>query len=154
VKWKEVARAARLVRERLASLGLESFVKTTGGKGLHVVVPLVPDADWDETFAFTRAFARLLVREEPKRFIDSVPKHARPGKILVDYLRNNRGNTSVAAYSTRARPGAPVSLPIAWDEIDIDRSKRPFLMKDALGRDEDPWARWPRVRQRLPRSAR
>jgi hypothetical protein len=72
-------------------------VKTTGGKGLHVVVPLVPDADWDETFAFTRAFARLLVREEPKRFIDSVPKHARPGKILVDYLRNNRGNTSVAA---------------------------------------------------------
>jgi bifunctional non-homologous end joining protein LigD len=154
VKWKDVARAARLVRDRLTALGLESFVKTTGGKGLHVVVPLEPDADWDESFAFTRAFARLMVREDPKRFIDSVPKHARSGKILVDYLRNNRGNTSVAAYSTRARRGAPVSLPIAWDDVDEDRAKRPFTMKDALASDADAWARYPQVRQRLPRSGR
>ena len=154
VKWKEVARAARLVQAHLAALGLESFVKTTGGKGLHVVVPLVPDANWDETFAFTRAFARLLAREDPKRFVDAVPKHSRTGKILVDYLRNNRGSTSVAAYSTRARPGAPISLPIDWDEIGVDRSKRPFTMKHALAREDDVWARYWKVRQRLPRSAR
>lgn len=154
VKWNEVARAARLVRDRLAALGLASFVKTTGGKGLHVVVPLEPEADWDETFAFTRAFARLMVREDPKRFIDAVPKHARRGKILVDYLRNNRGNTSAAAYSTRARRGAPVSLPIPWEDVDEDRAKRPFTMKDALALHRDPWARYPKVRQRLPRSAR
>lgn len=154
VKWREVARAARLVRDRLAALGLESFVKTTGGKGLHVVVPVEPDADWDESFAFTRAFARLMVREDPKRFVDAVPKHARHGKILVDYLRNNRGNTSVAAYSTRARRGAPVSLPISWDDVDEDRAKRPFSMEDALALTRDPWARYPQVRQRLPRSGR
>jgi bifunctional non-homologous end joining protein LigD len=95
-----------------------------------------------------------MVREDPKRFVDSVPKEARRGKILVDYLRNNRGNTSVAAYSTRARPGAPISLPIAWEEIDVDRAKRPFTMKDALERDDDPWSQLSQSRQRLPRSAR
>lgn len=154
VKWRDVARAALLVRERLEALGLASFVKTTGGKGLHVVVPLEPDADWDETFAFTRAFARLMVREDPKRFIDTVPKSARGGKILVDYLRNNRGNTSIAAWSTRARPGAPVSLPIAWDDVSVDRSRRPFTWKDALRLkdDADPWTRYWATRQRLPRS--
>ena len=156
VKWREVARAAKLLRERLEALGLASFVKTTGGKGLHVVVPLDPDADWDETFAFTRAFARLVVREDPKRFVDTVPKSARSGKILVDYLRNNRGNTSVAAWSTRARPGAPVSLPIAWDDVMVDRSRRPFTWKDAVRMrdDADPWAAYWTTHQELPRVGR
>jgi bifunctional non-homologous end joining protein LigD len=120
------------------------------------VVPLDPDADWDETFAFARAFARLVVREDPKRFVDTVPKSARGGKILVDYLRNNRGNTSVAAWSTRARPGAPVSLPIAWDEVMVDRSRRPFTWKDALRMrdDADPWAAYWTTHQELPRVGR
>lgn len=154
VGWREVARAALLVRERLEALGLASFVKTTGGKGLHVVVPLDPDADWDETFAFTRAFARLMVREDPKRYVDAVPKSARPGKILVDYLRNNRGSTSIAAWSTRARAGAPVSMPIAWEDVTVDRARRPFTWKDALAMrdEEDPWARYWTARQKLPRS--
>ncbi len=156
VPWREVARAAKLVRERLDALGLASFVETTGGKGLHVVVPLDPEAGWDETFAFTRAFARLVVREDPKRFVDSVPKHARSGKILVDYLRNHRGNTSIAAWSTRARAGAPVAMPIAWEAVDVDRSKRPFTWKDALAmRDAaDPWSAYWRTHQTLPRSPR
>ncbi len=153
VGWREVARAARLVKEKLDAIGLASFVKTTGGKGLHVVVPLVPDAEWDETFAFTRAFARLVVRENPKRFVDAVPKHARRGKILIDYLRNNRGNTSVAAFSTRAREGAPVSVPIAWDEIDAPRPPQ-WNTETVLARladVDDPWRAYFRTRQRLPR---
>jgi len=150
VSWKAVVRAARLVREKLEALGLTSFVKTTGGKGLHVVVPLVADANWDETFLFTRAFARLMVREDPKHYVDSVPKHARRGKILIDYLRNNRGNTSVAAYSTRAREGAPVSLPIAWDEL--DRPKKTFTWRDAIAEEGDPWAAYWSTKQRLPRA--
>jgi bifunctional non-homologous end joining protein LigD len=158
VPWREVVRAARLVRDRLRALGLESFPKTTGGKGLHVVVPLAPADDWGTCFAFTRAFARLLVREDPKRFVDAVPKRARGGKILIDYLRNSRGNTSVAAFSTRARAGAPVSVPVGWDELSDDPSGRVFTTTDALARvrrtKKDPWEAYCRLAQRLPRGGR
>ncbi|MDB4938118.1 MAG: ligase [Labilithrix sp.] len=158
VPWKEVVRAAKLVRERLEALGLESWVKTTGGKGLHVLVPLVPEADWDECLGFTRAFAQMMVRDDPKRFVAAVPKHVRSGRILVDYLRNNRTNTSVAAYSTRARPKAPVSVPIAWDELTADLRSDAWnihTVVDRLRRQrKDPWAGYFRARQRLPRAAR
>jgi bifunctional non-homologous end joining protein LigD len=156
VPWSDVVAAARLVRDGLAGLGLESFVKTTGGKGLHVVVPLVRGPGWDECEAFARTLAEGLVRHDARRFIATAAKAARKGKIFVDYLRNVRGATSIAAYSTRARPGAPVSTPLAWDELD------PALHSDAFGVSNlrqrlarlarDPWARYWTVRQRLPRT--
>jgi bifunctional non-homologous end joining protein LigD len=152
--WDAVAEAASYLRDRLAALGLASWVKTTGGKGLHVVVPLAPSADWDGCFAFSRAVAQLLVRERPGRFVASVTKAARHGKILIDYLRNNRANTSVAAYSIRARPGAPVSVPIGWDEIDDDPRARPWTMERVLARVKsrrsDPWRRYFKTAQTLP----
>ncbi len=150
--WSAIADAACTMREKLSALGLESFVKTTGGKGLHVVVPLEPHDDWEACFLFTRAFALLLERSEPKRFVASVAKARRTGKIYVDYLRNNRGNTSVAAYSTRARPGAPISLPIAWEDIARDPRVRPVTIAHSrVARGPDPWGDWQSVRQRLPR---
>ncbi len=159
IAWKEVVRAAKDVRDRLAALGLQSWVKTTGGKGLHVLVPLVPEASWAECLAFTRAFAQMMVREEPQRFIDIVPKHVRAGKILVDYLRNNRTNTSVAAFSTRARPGAPVSVPVSWDELDADLRDDAWNLHTVLERVKarrwkDPWAAYFQASQRLPRATR
>jgi bifunctional non-homologous end joining protein LigD len=152
--WAELVRGAREVREVLRALGLDSWVKTTGGKGLHVVVPLVPEADWATCFAFASAFAKLMVHRDPARFVAIVPKHARASKILVDYLRNNRGNTSVAAFSTRARAGAPVSVPIAWEELEHDLRERPFTVPRVLARLErqrrDPWAAYFTAEQRLP----
>jgi bifunctional non-homologous end joining protein LigD len=155
VPWSDVVAAARLVRDGLAGLGLESFVKTTGGKGLHVVAPLVRGPGWDECEAFARAVAEGLVRHDARRFIATAAKAARKGKIFVDYLRNVRGATSIAAYSTRARPGAPVSTPLAWDELDPALPSDAFsvanLRQRLVSLKGDPWARYWTVRQRLPR---
>jgi bifunctional non-homologous end joining protein LigD len=118
IPFSRVVEGARLAREILASVGLDSFVKTTGGKGLHVVAPLVPRAAWDECFAFSRKVAQAMVRTDPSGFTTQMPKARRKGKILIDYLRNNRTNTSIAAFSTRARAGAPVSVPVRWNELD------------------------------------
>ena len=107
VGWPAVVDAARAVRELLRALELESFVKTTGGRGLHVVVPLVPRADWTECLDFARAIAETLERRDPARFTTRFAKLERDDKILIDYLRNNRTNTSIAAFSTRARANAP-----------------------------------------------
>jgi bifunctional non-homologous end joining protein LigD len=117
VRFAEVVQAARLVRDALAALGLSSFVKTTGGAGLHVVVPLAPVRPWQECLAFARALSAAIARHDPRRFTIAFARAGRERKILLDYLRNNRTNTSVAAFSTRARPGAPVSVPLAWDEL-------------------------------------
>lgn len=158
VPFAEVAAAAHHVRDRLAALGLVSFVKTTGGKGLHVVAPLVPSraADVATCLAFAKAFALLLAREAPSRFTATMPKAARRGKIFVDYLRNNRTNTSVAAFSTRARPGAPVSVPLSWDEVDAELAPSRFTPDVVLARVRaarvDPWAAYARTKQGLPRT--
>lgn len=103
IRWRQIIETARLIRSMLQNIGLGSFVKTTGGIGLHVVVPLVPEHDWADCFAFARAFAKAIVRSNPELYTISLPKLGRERKILIDYLRNNRTNTSVAAYSTRAR---------------------------------------------------
>jgi bifunctional non-homologous end joining protein LigD len=116
VGFAEVVRAARLARDALDAAGLAAFVKTTGGAGLHVVSPIAP-APWRACLELARAVATALVRHDPRRFTMSFAKAGRADKILVDYLRNNRTNTSVAAFSTRARPGAPVSVPVTWDEL-------------------------------------
>jgi bifunctional non-homologous end joining protein LigD len=156
VGWEVVVAAAGLVRGVLAEAGLQSWVKTTGGKGLHVVAPIEP-AGVDACVSFARGVAARLVRDDPSRFTTANPKAGRERQILVDVLRNNRTNTSVAAYSLRARPGAPVSLPIAWDELDAGLRPGSFTLagvRDRPRRARDPWSDYWTTRQRLPRPAR
>jgi len=117
VAWPALITAAQLVRSALEQLGLRSFVKTTGGRGLHVVVPLAPGASWDVCLDFSRAVAEIVTGVDPRSYTTTFAKAGREAKILIDYLRNNRGSTAVAAFSTRARPGAPVSVPLDWDEL-------------------------------------
>ncbi|MEZ5333112.1 MAG: non-homologous end-joining DNA ligase [Thermoanaerobaculia bacterium] len=118
VAWDAVRQAARDVRRRLDTLGLESFLRTSGGKGLHVVAPLVRRNSWDEIHEFAKAVAASLVAEEPDAYTMQAAKGKRAGKVFLDYLRNSRGATAVATYSTRARDGAPVATPLAWEELD------------------------------------
>jgi bifunctional non-homologous end joining protein LigD len=152
VPFAEVVRAARLARDALAALGLASFVKTTGGAGLHVVAPIVP-TPWPECLAVARALAAALARHDPGRLTTAFAKAGRERKILVDYLRNNRTNTSVAAYSTRARPGAPVSVPVAWDELSSRRRPERHTVRSVPRRlralRADPWAGWDAARRPL-----
>ena len=155
VPWRAVIEAARLVRARFAALGLESFVKTTGGKGLHVVAPIVPGPDWDDCARVAREIAEGLEREAPKAFVTTMSKAVRAGRIFLDYLRNVRGATSVAAYSTRALPGAPVSTPLDWDELDARTRSDHYTVANLPRRlaslRADPWARYAALRQTLPR---
>jgi bifunctional non-homologous end joining protein LigD len=141
----------------LRTLDLESFVKTTGGKGLHVVIPLEPRQTWDVCLAFARAAAEALVRHDPDLFTTKFSKRGRERQILVDYMRNNRTNTSIAAFSTRARPGAPVSMPIAWTELTAKLDPASFTVATAPARVErrraDPWADYFKARQRLSRAS-
>jgi bifunctional non-homologous end joining protein LigD len=141
VAWSDVAAAAQLVRRRLRALGLAAFAKTTGGKGLHVVVPLVPSAEWALCLDFARALCTSLARQAPERLTAHMGKQQRVGRVYLDYLRNNRTNTSVAAFSTRARRGAPVSAPIAWREL----ARPPAATLRTIGarlrrQRRDPWA--------------
>jgi bifunctional non-homologous end joining protein LigD len=154
VDWPGVIAAAREVRERLRAFGLESFVKTTGGKGLHVVAPLTPKADWEAVKAFTRSLSESMEADSPQRYISKATKKARSGLIYVDYLRNGRGATAIAAYSTRARPGAPVSVPLAWDELTPAIKPNHFTVDNLPARLErmrkDPWATLFEIKQTLP----
>jgi bifunctional non-homologous end joining protein LigD len=124
LSWTEVVATALAMRDRLQELGLESFAKTTGGKGLHVVLPLVRRATWDDVRDFSRGIAEEFARAAPNRFTAVMSKKRRKGKIFIDFLRNARNSTAIAAYSTRSRPGAPVSVPVAWDEL-LGMRKRP-----------------------------
>ena len=157
VGWRAVVAAATLVRQLLAALDLDAFVKTTGGRGLHVVVPLAPVAEWSACLAFARAFAQAVVRKRPALFTERFAKIGRADKILIDYLRNNRTNTSIAAFSTRAKPDAPVSVPLAWTELSTARTPDRFTMTTVSRRlaklKADPWKAYWTSRQRLPRDA-
>jgi bifunctional non-homologous end joining protein LigD len=156
VKWSDVVRAAKDVRLLLDEIGLESFVKTTGGKGLHVVVPIQRRTTWDDAKSFCKAVAETLVAVAPDRYIATMSKAARKGKIFVDYLRNDRGATAVAPYSTRARPGATVSVPIAWDELSAKLKSNHYTIKNVPARlsrlQTDPWAGIDDVRQSIAAS--
>ena len=158
VPWAAVVAAARLVRATLEGQGLQSFVKTTGGKGLHVVAPIQPGPGWSDCVAFAGRVVDLLVAETPKAFVATMAKSARKGKIFIDYFRNQRGATSVAAYSTRARTGAPVSTPITWDELDRVPSGSHFTLATIERRlarlSRDPWAGYETVAQSLPAAGR
>jgi bifunctional non-homologous end joining protein LigD len=145
--------AAKSLRKMLARLKLVSFLKTTGGKGLHVVLPLRRDVDWDQLKSFAQAVALLTVEDAPDRFTANPLKKERTGKIFVDYLRNGRGATAVAAYSVRARPGAPVALPIRWEELTPSFKPAGFDLKSVpkllQARRTDPWRDMGGVKQSI-----
>jgi bifunctional non-homologous end joining protein LigD len=117
VEWKAIVDGAKEVRDRLEAAGLTSYLRTSGGKGLHVVVPLARRNTWDELKQFAKSVADTMTREAPNRYLATMSKAKRRGKVFVDYLRNQRGATAIASYSTRARAGAPVAVPLAWNEL-------------------------------------
>ncbi|QHC36773.1 non-homologous end-joining DNA ligase [Komagataeibacter xylinus] len=153
VGWASVIAAAREMRVRLEASGLAAFVKTSGGKGLHVIAPLEPVADWAGVKTFTHTLAQDMAADSPERFITTVSKVKRHGRILLDYLRNQRGATSVAPYSTRARPGAPVSMPVSWAELDTLTGPAQFTLGNTMERlasqRTDPWADFHAARRPL-----
>ena len=153
VPWAEVIAAATTVRQALRALDLDAFPKTTGGRGLHVVVPLAPHADWSDCLAFSRALCEAIERSAADTFTTRFAKAGRDRKILLDYLRNNRTNTSIAAYSTRARAGAPVSVPLAWSELRPALDPQAFTLVTVPRRlarlRADPWKDYWTCRQKL-----
>ena len=156
VDWPEVVTAAKEVRLLLEELGLVSFIKTTGGKGLHVVVPIQRRTNWDDAKAFCRAVAEFMVAAAPSRYIAKMSKAARKGKIYVDYLRNDLGSTAIAPYSTRNRAGASVSVPITWDELSSRMKSDHFNIHNLPARlaklKKDPWAEITKTKQSITAS--
>ena len=152
--FSDVIRAALEIRERLAVLGLTSFVKTTGGKGLHVILPIEPVGDWREAKAFAKGFSELMAADAPDRYLTKISKAEREGRIFIDYLRNDPTSTAVGPYSTRSRAGAPVATPLEWDEVAEGLDPKRFTVETVPERlrlrARDPWADIGRVRQRLP----
>jgi bifunctional non-homologous end joining protein LigD len=148
-----VVAAAIEVRERLRALGLESFVKTTGGKGLHVVVPVEPVTEWRAAKAWSRTVSERIAADAPDKYLIKISKAERVGRIFIDYLRNDPTATAVAPYSTRSRPGAPVAVPLFWDELERPLDPSAFTIAtvpERIRRTEDPWAGMAETRQRLP----
>ncbi|MBX3566694.1 MAG: non-homologous end-joining DNA ligase [Rhizobiaceae bacterium] len=130
------------VRARLEGLGLPTFLKTSGGKGFHVMVPLKPSADWLQAKGFAHDFARAMEQSDPDRYTATLSKKARKGRIFIDYLRNGRGSTTVVAYSVRARDGAAVSMPVDWSRLPKDAPSTYAIGSDALQaalKRDDPW---------------
>ncbi len=152
--WNDLVAAALDVRARLAHDELESFVKTSGGKGLHVVAPVAPRANWEEAKGYCRAVAEAMARDSPDRVTATMAKRERAGRIFVDYLRNGRGSTAAAAYSTRARPEAGISMPVEWSELDATGSGDHFTLANSRRRlhgfGPDPWEGMGMLKQRLP----
>jgi bifunctional non-homologous end joining protein LigD len=152
--WKTLVEGTLLTKTLLDGLGLQSFLKTTGGKGLHVVAPIKPGLEWDEVKAFTQRIAETLVKARPDLFTAKIAKARRPNKIFADYLRNSETASAVAAYSPRARPNAGVSVPLAWDELDPkDDIRARFNVQNVPQRlaalKKDPWADYWKTRQSI-----
>jgi bifunctional non-homologous end joining protein LigD len=156
VAWTDVIAAARDVRDLLRELGLESFAKASGGKGVHVVVPIVPALTWDPAKAFSRAVVQLLASRAPDRYVTVMAKSQRHGRIFLDYLRNGFGNTAVAPYSSRAREGAPVAAPIRWEELTPRLRPDQYSVRNLARRlatqRSDPWEGFFELRQQVPRA--
>jgi bifunctional non-homologous end joining protein LigD len=156
--WEKVALAAFELRRRLNELGLESWVKTTGGKGLHVCFPVERRLSWDDFKAFTKALVETMERDDPASFVTVMTKSRRRGKIFLDYLRNGRNATFIAPYSPRARPGAPVAVPITWEELAHGVDPATFTTQTVPQRlaklDRDPWHDIYKVRQTITAAAK
>jgi len=154
--WERVKEATEILRTLLGEIGLQGFLKTTGGKGLHVVVPIQPTLQWDQAKAFAKAIASLLVRTFPDRFTAKLLKSTRQGKIFVDYLRNGEGATAVSPYSIRAKANAPVAVPIAWEEISKDVRFAHFNVRTVKARmkrqKRDPWSEFFSMRQTVTKA--
>jgi bifunctional non-homologous end joining protein LigD len=147
--------AAKLLRDVRKTLGLASWVKTTGGHGLHVVVPVRPARDWSECLAFARTVSVAIARSDPGLYTTTFAKVGREDKLLIDYLRNNRTNTSISAFSPRARPGAHVSMPLAWRDLADGPARWTLLtVPRKLKRIRtDPWEDYWSTKQRLSATA-
>ena len=148
VPWAHLVEGATAIHTALDDLGLRGFVKATGGKGLHVVVPVEPHADWETVKAFAHDLAARLAADQPERYTTNPLKEARSGRIFLDHLRNSRGATAVAAYSTRARPGAPVATPLTWEALGDAPTALQYSTADLPA--GDPWKGFFELRQRLP----
>ncbi len=152
--WKQVMLAARMVKRELDDLSLKSFLKTSGQVGLHILVPLTGNDNWEEVKDFSREISRKLVEEFPEDFTLEMLKKERKGKVFLDFLRNSRGSTNIAAYSTRAFPGASVSTPISWDELNSELSPSKYTIQNLQRRfsqiENDPWEDFREIEQKLP----
>ena len=154
VEWPALKAAARDIRARLEEIGMRGFLRLSGGKGLHVVVPIAPGPSWTEAKAFCEAFADALATQAPDRYVATASKAKRKGVIFIDWLRNGRGATSVASWSLRARAGAGVAVPLRWDELGRTRSGADYdltrALRRAAGLRKDPWEGWDKAtRQKL-----
>jgi len=150
--FADVIAAALEVRQRLADRGLVSFVKSTGGKGLHVVLPITPGPFWPEVKAWAKALSAEMAADAPERYLLKISKAERVGRIFIDYLRNDPTSTAVAPYSTRSRPGAPVAMPLHWSELKAGLDPKAFDLCTAperVRKVDDPWAEMGEVRQSL-----
>lgn len=152
VPWANTVMAAKFLNEQLQQLNLQSFVKTTGSKGLHIHVPIIPEYSWDEVKAFTKNFAEQMVLAKPDWFTANLAKTKRKNKIFIDYLRNARGATAVAPYSTRAKAHAPIALPIAWeslnDKFTADKVNLSNI-KQYIADSKEAWQNYFQVKQKL-----
>jgi bifunctional non-homologous end joining protein LigD len=152
--WQQIKAAAESLRDRMSGLGFSAFAKTTGGKGLHVVVPITPKQDWEAVKLFTKKVAEELVREAPQLYTATMSKSKREGKIYIDYLRNARTATAVCAFSTRARANAPVSIPVHWHELAKDIRGEYFTIRNVPQRlarlRTDPWEGYEKARRPIP----
>jgi len=156
IDWKVLADTAKEFRSRLENLGLQSFVKTTGGKGLHVVAPLKPEYEWPDMKEFCHNVVLGMERKNPGLYVTKMTKALRKNRIYLDYLRNDRGSTAIAPYSTRARSGAPVALPLEWKELNA-KTRPAFRVMDfdkwKKRLASDPWEEMLKVKQRLTAKA-
>jgi bifunctional non-homologous end joining protein LigD len=153
VAWEQTVETAFLLRQIIEKLGLQCWIKTTGGKGLHVVIPFKPERGWAECLEFSRAFARVLERATPSLYTTAFSKRGRERKILIDFMRNNRTATSISAFSARARPGAGVSLPLSWKQVSdrLDPGEFTIITVPKLmqRRRVDPWNKYWTCKQLL-----
>ena len=157
VEWATTVATAHEVKDRLATIGLAAFCRTSGGKGLHVVAPVLPGPDWDTVRAWCRAFAETMEADAPDRFVASVPKVRRTGRILVDWLRNGLGSTAIGSFSPRARAGAPVATPVTWREVTPKLDPASFTLLTVPQRlaklKADPWDGFAAAAQPIPLGA-
>jgi bifunctional non-homologous end joining protein LigD len=153
VPFAQVRLAAQRMREALEALGLESFALITGGKGIHVVVPVRPEHEWPVVKAFTAALAQHFVEHEPARYVATMSKAKRGGKIFIDHFRNERGSTAIAPFSPRARPHAPVSWPMTWDGLERVQAANVVTIANAADFDANAWKSYGTSRQRLGKAA-
>ena len=151
--FEDVKSGAFDLRDELQALGLQTFAMVTGGKGIHLVAPLVRRSSWSQVKDFAGGFAKQIAQRQPDRFTATLSKKARKGKMFIDYLRNERGSTAIAPYSTRAREGAPCAVPVTWEELGgLDRANG-FSLEEAAERaiGTDPWSGYSKLRQSLPK---